>query len=264
MQVQQGPLPYDNSVVDPSTFLEAWIAGTTVWDFGPETFVGGTLQFVISQTEAPAASIRHQGMLWFKRGEGRLYMWDKPDLPSGLTFSDTDWVAVSDRREMWVYVIGNAPKGAPLTFRDQPATATQTETAGFITATSQQGPFDNPVRPIWVMDTASNGSGATNKFTEVIFIAMDTATSGTLIRAVELGFCDGLFISGATGAAGAVVIDDNVPGWFGRIDPTCGSACRYMPIAECGQSYADPVTEGTRRIFKHMMPLIGIGSAAGV
>jgi len=186
MIINQGPLPSDGQTVDPATFLEAWIAGTEIYDLGAAQFSGGTLQFVYSQTEPPAAADRFNGMMWFARGEGRLYMWDQPDLPSALTFSDQNWIALSDRKEIWCWATHEIPKGAPVSF----VSTTNSEAVDLITNDTQvfgDMPF---ARPLWRVSTQSNGSGVTNTISDIIWVAMETANSGSLFRACDIGICD--------------------------------------------------------------------------
>ena len=57
LTINQGPLPNNFTPVDPSSFLEAWIAGTTVFGLGPGAFKGSQLQFVTSDSVAPTAML---------------------------------------------------------------------------------------------------------------------------------------------------------------------------------------------------------------
>jgi len=75
------------------------IAGLSAEEFGTE------LNFTYSQTDAPATLLRDPGTLWFRRGEGHLYMWDTAwhgvaELSIDTQYSGQGmWVSVSDRKE---------------------------------------------------------------------------------------------------------------------------------------------------------------------
>lgn len=250
LQITQGTLPADGAEVDPATFLETWIGGVNVWNFPPGVFKGGTLQFVWCQSEAPRADERFAGLLWFKRGEGRLYMWDQPDLPSTLTFADAGWVALSDRKELWCYAREPIPYGAPVHL--------STYQECYVTSDDQYMTGECNPRPIWVVDRYGSTT-ASNYVQPLNWVAMESADSGTLFRVCDLGFCDILCPSGESGNHGTMVLDEKDIGAWHRIDPTAGSACRYMPLAQTVDSSAtDPGAEWVRPVFKHQMPFIGI------
>jgi hypothetical protein len=258
MNITQGPLPPDGSIVDPGVFLEAWIAGTQVYDLPAGAFKGGQLQFVWSQSEAPALADRYIGLLWFKRGEGRLYQWDSPDLPSNPTFSDVGWIALSDRREIWCRAACPVALGAPCSFL-------YTNYSGAADLIHNPATVDqeaNP-RPIWSVHSHSSPSGASNTLSEMVLVALDTAPTGTLFKCVELGFVDAIFGSGVTGAGGVAGLHETSRGWFLRDDPTCGTFVRYMPIAQTLDSSASsPASEWLRPIYKHSMPIIGLAAVS--
>lgn len=259
--ITQGPLPADGSLVDPSIFLAAWINGTTVVNLPGGAFVGGSLQFVVSSTDVPALAERTVGLLWFARGEGRLYKWDRPDLPSGLTYSNADWIPLSDRRMLWGRAATDVALGAPVVFA-APSAASNSD---FVTTTAGTVGEAPPCRPIWAFTTGSGVSGGlnpqANRVSEANFIAYETALSGTLFRAVELGFITALMGSGETGTAGVACIDDTRFWGYVRRDPTAGSLCAFMPIAECTDSSAtNPGTVWLRPVFKHVAPMIGTAS----
>lgn len=127
LDITPGPLPDDGQAVDVSPDLTAFVEGTTFDNFDLDNFTNTWTPFLISQTEPPAAAFRRPGTLWFKRGEGRLYMWTTA-LPSSATIvgpdvgadppvatgevvwpaPGADWVSLSDRREVYVRYFGNA------------------------------------------------------------------------------------------------------------------------------------------------------------
>lgn len=99
--VVPGPLPDDGTRIHVDRTLDAFINGTNVRNFGPNEFAGNEdVNFVVSQTDAPATSMRSIGMLWFKRGEGVLYFWDAQNASESIA----EWVALSNRKEMVVRV----------------------------------------------------------------------------------------------------------------------------------------------------------------
>lgn len=99
--VNPGPLPNDGTRINVDRELDTFINNTNVYNFGPNEFAGNEdVNFVVSQTDAPATSIRSPGMLWFKRGEGVTYFWDAQQASESLA----EWVAFSNRKEMVVRV----------------------------------------------------------------------------------------------------------------------------------------------------------------
>lgn len=261
LSITQGPLPADGSMVDPAVFIAAWINNSTVAGLPLGAFTGGSLQFVVSQTNPPPTTERFVGLLWFERGAGRLYKWDKPDLPTGLTYSTADWIPLSERRMLWGRAVTDVPLGAPVVFATQSAASN----ADFITTASS--PSENAFpRVIWAFSTGSGVSGGLNVYANRIpaanFVAYETALSGTLFRAVEMGFVTALVGSGETGKSGVVCIDDTRLWGYVMRDPTAGSLSPFMPIAESIDSSAtNPGDTWLRPVFKHVSPFIGTSAA---
>jgi hypothetical protein len=263
LTITQGPLPSDNTQVDPSTFVATWINNTTVVGLPSGAFAGGTLQFVYSQTNAPASAERFVGMLWFQRGNGRLWKWDKPDLPSGLTYSDANWIQMNDARMLWGRAINPVPAGAPVSFptgassASYPSRTTPLTYSGAYGANIAPGE-DNFARPIWGMFSFSASSGGTECWDEVTFLAYETAATDGLFRMIEAGFATALLPSGETGRSGVCVIDEFRPWGYRMVEATCGSRCQFMPVAEAVDSSATaPGTAWLRTVFKHIGPFIG-------
>jgi hypothetical protein len=224
LTINQGPLPNDGETVDPSVFLEAWIAGTTVFGLPAGAFTGGTLQFVISATDAPATNERRVGLLWFARGEGRLYTWDQPDITGRVPFPPfpgdlssvpvpgssysgvRGWISLSDRRDIWVRTVRHpCPVGAPLTFVANSVASNFNHhmlTGTDATDGQIRGP-DRPERPIWACyPLTANSDGSCPPLAEIIFVARDSAGTNGILRAVEHGFCQVRCSSAMTGAGG--------------------------------------------------------------
>ena len=86
------------------------VNNTSISNLEKEQFVNTWAPFITSTTDAPASSTRVPGMLWFKRGEGRLYMW-QTQLPIvsagnvGTFFFEGEcgaaWQCISDRKEIY-------------------------------------------------------------------------------------------------------------------------------------------------------------------
>lgn len=199
LTVNQGPRPGPNNLdpVDPATEIEAWVNGTTVFNIPNSAFRGGGLSFVFTSTDPPASADRFPGALWFKRGDGRLYQWSVPDSPSGLTFTSADWVAVSDRRELWVRLTTPVRKGGLLIFNAQQDMLTRQPMSATARNTSRI-----------LFDCIEVHRADKNTLTEAAFIATDTGASGGLVRAVDIGLTSALMRAGAGGSPGLLYCQD--------------------------------------------------------
>jgi len=225
--VSHGPLPSDGASVDPAVDLEAWIAGTQVFGLDYASFRGGTLQFVYSMSEAPATSARFPSMLWFKRGEGRLYIADQNNLPSGASSAEArvrNWISISDRKDIWLQAVEPIEVGCPiqLAFSDSNVSEHTPNGSG-----SENTYFDPFWRVNWDVTkmqspneagTPPGVNSANNRVTDLWFVALESADSGGVFRAVELGFCDVLMGSGASGTAGEIGINETASNtmWYQR------------------------------------------------
>lgn len=113
--VVPGPVPNDGTRINVDRDLDNFINNTVVRNFGPAEFVGNEdVNFVVSQTDAPATSTRTNGMLWFKRGEGVLYFWDSQQASESIA----EWVAISNRKEMVVRVQSGPTKLGSVVWMD--------------------------------------------------------------------------------------------------------------------------------------------------
>jgi hypothetical protein len=259
MIITQGPLPADGTRIDPSVELEAWISGSEIFDLGVDAFKGGTLQFIYSTTDAPATDVRHVGMLWFKRGEGRLYIWDQPD-PLGVITTTKDWICLSDRREIWVRNCGVnvAPKGTPLTYLQ-----TTTDAPLFYQAVVDPNDPDCGYRLVWpTWPYNGDSSNTLPHCAEWVMIASESADSGVVLRAVEQGFCWARMEASDSGAAGFLRVNQTPtdPAWpvdgFSTIltaqSEVAGVVMGYM----CDAPGALP-SDQLRYVFKYPLAVIG-------
>jgi hypothetical protein len=98
-KVVPGFLPPDGTRINVQDVLDTFVGGTRIFDFNVENFADSAMSFMLSQTEAPTAAQLHRGLLWFKRGTGRMYRWVPLPIDSGATGS---WVANSVRREQLI------------------------------------------------------------------------------------------------------------------------------------------------------------------
>jgi len=268
--VVQGPLVNDHVSVNPSTFLEAWIAGTSVYGLGSGAFKGGTLNFVYSQTDPPDLNHRFPGMLWFKRGEGRLYIWDQADLPSGpsnASATNVNWLSLSDRRDMWANIVEALPAGSPVYF--SPFTTPQSGTgANLFCPTSQSLGVgaDDPFfgRTIWTLSAYAGPNGSTGikscMTDAVMFALLETCDSNARARVCEWGFCDVLMASGETAIAGPLAWDATASNtqWFRCLNYTTPSmnsrTAKWAYIGYLFESAATAVSPPyLRRAYKHPM-----------
>lgn len=83
--------------------LKRFVESVEISGLGASNF-GTDLNFVTSQTLEPSGATR--GTLWFRRGDGRLYIYDKDFYGShsyDSSYSGTGlWVALSDRKDLLV------------------------------------------------------------------------------------------------------------------------------------------------------------------
>lgn len=210
LTIVQGPLPDNFTPVDPSYFLEAWIAGTTVFQLGPGAFKGGQLQFVVSASVAPDLNHRTPGMLWFKRGNGRLYIWDWYEQPSSISNGSAavvDWLSISDRKDIWGRAVESMPLGTPFYWA-----AGATNVTHFFSATGESMAWDPFFgRIMWTLSAFGGNIQSTGIKTGMCspmnFVALDTTASGVPVRFCELGFVPMWMASGTTGAGGPLNIN---------------------------------------------------------
>lgn len=268
LRIVQGSLPTNGDVVDPSLFLEAWVSGSSIFDMGPGAFKGGTMAFVVSATDPPALQDRQRGTLWFKRGEGRLYLWDQNDLPSGASSADervTNWISISDRRDIWVKATETTFQGTPLQLCHSGASNTEHEvTTGLVTLGA-----DMTYRVKWAVthragphNSVPVADALDGKVSEMLFIALESAASGAMLRAVELGFCNVAMMSGESGVAGPLTVGEigTETQYFKRLDPdilpTTLSGRLFVGFAtdSSATSYA---SAGLRPAWKFALPPIG-------
>lgn len=114
LNISPGPIPKDGVGVTPDVDLPAAVNGTEVNNFDQTHFVNTWSPFLFSQTDAPASNIRRPGTMWYKRGEGRLYIWNTqlPIVSSAVIDGflvegepGYGWQCVSDRKEIYCRMI---------------------------------------------------------------------------------------------------------------------------------------------------------------
>lgn len=224
LNITQGPLPADGQSVDPATFLEAWISNTVITNLDASNFDTGEfgLSFVISQTDAPASSVRNNGMFWYERGAGRLWVWDVLDAPSSHTVASdfdryhggNDWICLSNGREHWLLASKTIPKGAVCYIaRDTDNVITTYSGSTWIFASpgesARAGHAPLPARMYWLVTDQANTNSGTADITEICWIAKETGASGTLFRGQEFGWVEMLAHSGTTGSAAYAYVTDS-------------------------------------------------------
>jgi hypothetical protein len=268
---QTDPLPHDGATVNPADFLEDWIAGADVWNFDLGSMNGGDLLLVYSHTEAPATNMRVNGMLWFQRGDGRLYLWDTVD-PSGSYYSGLQgWIAISDRRELWVNsVLSPVALGSPMSPQNEPGTSNVNQTMILTNEPINYSPNGNPMtsmgyRPIWSMwpwDNASMVSTFTPYPSIMLCVALDSATTAAPFRAVEHGFCSVYMTSGESGTGGflKLVADQSgvtcIDGFTQQVTIQSGisGGIAFGFLCDSAESMAD---SRVRSAFLFQCPMIG-------
>lgn len=227
LTVIQGPLPADGVGVSPDIDLEAWIAGTQVFGLNYASFKGGLLQFVYSSSDPPAEDARFPGMLWFKRGDGHLYIMDQNNLPSGESSGSVtvkNWISISDRKEIWLQAVEPIELGCPVQLAASDSNVTEQMPDGSGSESSFMDPFWRVNWDVTKMQSPNEAgtppgvNALNNRVTELWFIAAESADSGTVFRGVELGFCNVLMGSGASANAGEIGINEAASNtmWYQR------------------------------------------------
>ena len=212
--VTPGPLPDDGTRIKVDPTLDAFVQGTVITNIGAEQFGSGAdVSFVVTATDPPATSARTNGMLWYRRGEGVLYMWDNQQAAQGIAL----WVAVSNRKEMVVRVQSGPARRGSVMWLDSGGVGAFTEYHGIqvganrmvmkVQATEGDSTLQSlrayPVPPYLVCTsdvsqsfevTGASGVGA-----------------GAYQTAVELGYCQARVYGGAGVGPGHGVLTASVP-----------------------------------------------------
>lgn len=239
--VTPGPLPSDGTRLDVDVVLAAYVNGTTIRNFGPAEFQGSRdINFVISQTDAPATSTRGPGMLWFKRGEGVLYFWDAQNASESIA----QWVAISNRKEVVVHLQSGPAADGSLVWLDTGAGQGQfTEFYGKqvdanrmvikVQATESSAPFvplrQIPVPPFFVIPDAVPLTFAVTSFSGV--------GAGVYTKAVELGYTRSrVFGLDSTEGPGHGILQASnmVDGFYLSLDPLGFSNCWAAHVVGSG------------------------------
>lgn len=193
MRVHQGPLPENYTRADASSFLEAWVLGTTFDEFTSDQFAAD-LSFVASQTDEPT---KKRGLLWFQRGAGQLKFLEDPDRGDSR-YTNTYFVGLGPTREVIVeygrhiqheaYSGGYNPAGGLLLPRFPPTAQVLFE---------------------YYRDSERRQTAKVDPYTSALvramswpYISADTGLSGYPVRAVEWGYCTAQMASGVTDATG--------------------------------------------------------------
>lgn len=240
MRVTPGPLPNNGDRADAAVFVEKFVRETEIDQLTAANFKNTNLTFGIAQTEAP--SDPEFGWMWFKRGEGVLYCYMRPD--AGLFGSRAAWTAVGGRREYWVRAAQTVQLGHILS----PACSASSSHLHFGSARSPIMPF-----------VAEHGT--TNVVGLPLLVAAESGDSGSAIRAVEVGYCDALFEVNQTSTPGLAMMGEDVTTAFGRAgylriqnetNPTSPAAFGWYYVGQVMQSA--PTNTLLRKIFKKYRP----------
>lgn len=100
LKITPGDLPKDGEGLgpNPGTVLEAFVENTVIENIDAENFVERAGSFYVSGTDPPGT--RAPGMLWFARGDGRLYMWHT-QMPSAASTATVNLVGGSPASLSW-------------------------------------------------------------------------------------------------------------------------------------------------------------------
>lgn len=210
---------------DPASALEAWVNGIQVTNIPLDSFVG-SVNFVVSATSEPTP---RRGMLWFKRGTGRLYLrYDAA--PGNTTWSSNGdiWMQICPNHEWVGAAVGTVPKGSRVCI-------------GLDKEEQIEAPvsYQSPIafQPIALV----SGSGDTNYWGHYGGIANDTAVSGAPVVVTEWGFVSARIASGGS---------DTVRGNFAKVYAFAGEGWHHpRQVAWTGETgymsgaiIANPVT----------------------
>jgi hypothetical protein len=105
LEITPGTLRNEGPGFIPQTHFKGFIETTDVVNFGPEQFERDTnnaIHFIFSATDPPATNSRSRSLLWYRRGDGRMYAWDNAWQDTNASLSVGLWVAVSDRKDLVV------------------------------------------------------------------------------------------------------------------------------------------------------------------
>lgn len=102
LKITPGTLPADGARIRVQDTMNTFVGTPKIENFGADAFSGGTVNFVLSQTDAPATDSRARGTLWFQRGLGALWSWQPVLLPTGVTTgsapTDFRWVQLGGKK----------------------------------------------------------------------------------------------------------------------------------------------------------------------
>lgn len=164
-------IPKDGPGFRPERDLRRFVENVDISGFGASNFESN-LSFVTAQTEEPSGATR--GSLWFKRGDGRLYIYDMdfygPHSYDSAYTGTGLWVALSDRKEVLVrlYTSDNATLTItpywPSVFSAFASASTNvtTQTYRHVPQTQRRGSFGDRLfkMPVW-RDIADRTSAVT-------------------------------------------------------------------------------------------------------
>lgn len=203
LAISPGPLPQNDSRVEASEFLPAFVSGTEIKNIGLSEICCNSLSFVLSQTDTPDTPFR--GLFWFQRGKGQLWFYDDPDRGNSR-YTDAKFVGVGPVREILVEVNRPSILGGVLSMNYSGYSST---------AAQYYRDFYNRQTLRCTPDTRTpTGGSAQSRLSSFMFLAAESAPSGLDCRAVEWGFVSGWFGCGASMAAGAYAkAHDNQPIW---------------------------------------------------
>ncbi len=197
--ISQGPLPNNGDRVDPSTFLEEWINGSSVAGLDALSF-HSSLHFITTQTAEPAGLLTRRGTIWFKRGTGAWYFRDEIDRnDSRYTGSENNmWLAIGPSREIAAEIQNThslAGVGMVVTITDPESdivSGPAFDQTGFANGHGRFVPFYRGIRA---------GTQSPTKITMAALIATTSAYSGLPARAIEWGFASAAISSGGSNVA---------------------------------------------------------------
>jgi len=151
--VSLGPLPADGDLFTPKNAMPAFVNGCEFTDLTADTFDQTEVIFVVSQTEPPAT--KERGSMWFKRGEGQLYMHEIPHRDT--TGAATEYTSVAIGIGPRVEILGLSTSAFPR--------------AGMIHYPSGLNYFQDPslvnphrVTPYWLSSSTGTGKSSANVF----------------------------------------------------------------------------------------------------
>jgi hypothetical protein len=210
LEITPGILRPEGPGFVPSRDLTKFVQTTDISNFGADAF-GGSIGGIVSQTDAPATASRTRNMLWFRRGEGKVYTWDlSANYTDHTQASGGYWYQVSDRHETLLMVDSSRPTQTytALPFLLLSSNVTNTRgVARLLPTVSPELAFNHSSISIWQEDLF----GSTDDTTE--------SRARTIRRGAVHGYCFVTIDSGSSGPCYGARVPVRMTDDFNNVGP---------------------------------------------